>query len=99
MEQQVAVKKDFLGMEMWFLGEMLHREDGPAVIHQNGIKEWWQNGKRHREDGPAVENVNDLQWWKHGLLHREDGPAIIYNKPGEGIQEFWFLEGIRVYKD
>ena len=32
-----------------------HREDGPAVIHSNGIKEWYLNGKQHREDGPALE--------------------------------------------
>ena len=35
-------------------GRKLHREDGPAVIADNGDKEWWINGKLHRLDGPAI---------------------------------------------
>ena len=31
-----------------------HREDGPAIIWQDGYKEWYINGELHREDGPAL---------------------------------------------
>jgi hypothetical protein len=31
-----------------------HREDGPAVIWDDGTEEYYLNGKRHRKDGPAV---------------------------------------------
>lgn len=42
-------------VEVWFCdascckGKQLHRDDGPAVIHPDGIKEWWQHGKRLTE--------------------------------------------------
>lgn len=43
---------------------VLHREDGPAIIHPDGYKAWYRYGKRHREDGPAVEHPNgEKQWW------------------------------------
>jgi hypothetical protein len=49
-------------------GDVLHREDGPAVVGYNGKKEWWVNGKRHRLDGPAV--IKDFgtykEWWVDG---------------------------------
>jgi len=35
----------------------LHREDGPAVIYQNGTLHWYVNNIRHRIDGPATI------WW------------------------------------
>jgi hypothetical protein len=41
----------------------LHREDGPAVIWNNGSKSWYLNGKRHREDGPAIELSNGYKSW------------------------------------
>jgi len=42
---------------------ILHRLDGPAVEHADGIKEWYVDGHRHRLDGPAFENVNGHQAW------------------------------------
>jgi hypothetical protein len=29
----------------WYINDNLHREDGPAIIRQNGTKEWYLNGK------------------------------------------------------
>jgi hypothetical protein len=40
-----------------------HREDGPAIIYNNGDKYWYQNDKPHREDGPAVEYANGYKVW------------------------------------
>ena len=31
-----------------------HRENGPAIIWNNGILEWWIHGMTSRLDGPAV---------------------------------------------
>lgn len=36
------------------IGHVLHREDGPAVITEEGLEVWFFNGLVHREDGPAV---------------------------------------------
>lgn len=32
-----------------------HRDDGPAIIYQDGVRCWYQHGYRHRLDGPAIE--------------------------------------------
>ena len=64
-----------------------HREDGPAVIYNNGIVEWWWNGMRHRLDGPAIDRLEgyteEIEWariWcRYGQIHREDGPAVERN--------------------
>lgn len=34
-----------------------HREDGPAVVWENGCKNYYVNGKLHRLNGPAVITV------------------------------------------
>jgi len=63
-----------------FFRNILHREDGPAVIYPNNRKEWWLKGKLHRLDGPAVIWENgDKEWFVNGKLHRLDGPAYIMN--------------------
>lgn len=68
----------------------LHREDGPAMVCENGSKDWYWNGKLHREDGPATECGNGYKaWFLNGQRHREDGPAIEY---ANGITE-WYLNG------
>lgn len=47
---------------------LLHREDGPAIIMQNGTKYWYCRGYLHREDGPAIINVfgEPPQWYLNG---------------------------------
>jgi hypothetical protein len=45
---------------------LYHREDGPAIIFDNGDLIWYQHGRCHREDGPAIEHSNGAKWW---LLH------------------------------
>ena len=49
---------------MWYINGECHREDGPAIDWNNGIKEWLVNDKFHRIDGPAVEYPNgNKEWW------------------------------------
>ena len=38
------------GGKYWYLGDKLHREDGPAVEYFNGTKEWYLNGKQLTKD-------------------------------------------------
>ena len=54
-----------------------HREDGPAIVTEDGGNLWYINGQLHRVDGPAVEYADGhKEWYINGKLHREDGPAI-----------------------
>jgi hypothetical protein len=71
--------------------EILHREDGPAVIYKDGRKEWYMNGKLHRVGGPAVETEHGGKFWIfYDKIHRVDGPAVI-TKDGELS---WYLNDI-----
>jgi len=89
IEYKVKVYKN--GTKKWFLNEVFHREDGPAIEYvEIGHRYWYLKGKRHREDGPAVEESNGYkEWWINGNLHREDGPAIEYANGNK----LWYLNG------
>jgi len=79
--KKYTVKVDDDGDVFWYKSgtDILHREDGPAVERNDGIKEWFQDGKRHRENGPAVTYPDGFKaWWQNGQRHRENGPAIEY---------------------
>jgi hypothetical protein len=76
--------------------EILHREDGPAIVYANGSKSWYINGKCHREDGPAVEYTNGYKaWYINDKRHREDGPAVEY---ADGSKE-WYINGKRLTEE
>ena len=51
------------GDKDWRRGNILHREDGPAIITANNNKYWFLNGQRHRTDGPASEYVSGTKHW------------------------------------
>lgn len=71
-----AILKYYDRVEYYKNGK-LHREDGPAVIYNNGRKEWWVNGRRHREGGPAVEWINGTnQYWTHGRYWGDNPPTL-----------------------
>lgn len=85
------------GVQEWWVVngqdiEVLHREDGPAVIWPDGAEEWYINGVHCRYDGPCVTTRDGSKFWALGFgSHRIDGPAITYP---DG-QEEWFQFGKR----
>ena len=94
-------------METWYVGDKLHRTDGPAVVrYRRGAIEsesWYVDGKPHRIDGPAVVwyrpdgTVEAESWWVGGVNHRTDGPAYVryYLLDGTVSSETWLAEGKR----
>lgn len=61
---------------VYMLFGLVHREDGPAMICNNGDKIWYWMGKKHRDNAPAViMNNGNKFWYQNGKKHREDGPA------------------------
>lgn len=73
----------------WKLNEELHRENGPALITQEG-KFWFIEGKAHRFDGPAKEYSSGRKdWFYQGERHRENGPAIETEDGGKS----WLIKG------
>lgn len=43
--------------------DLIHREDGPALIFDSGTKKWSIHGKLHRLDGPACEWSDGSESW------------------------------------
>lgn len=80
----------------YYLGEYLHREDGPAIEYENGAKEYWVNGFPHREDGPAIDYNNKKEYCINGKLHREAGPAREF---ANGDLEYWLCGKQYSYED
>ena len=73
------IETDRFGTKHYYINNVLHREDGPAVEYSNGSKCWYKNGKLHRENGPAIEWYDGSKGWhQNGKLHREDGPTREY---------------------
>jgi hypothetical protein len=58
---------DKFGTKIYYLNDLYHREDGPAIEFIDGHKEWFQNDLLHRLDGPAIEwNNGNKFWFFHG---------------------------------
>jgi len=65
-----------------------YRENGPAVILDDGTEEYYSGGIKHRANKPAVISPTGYQeFWTDGKLGRKDGPAIIY--PDGGRDWLW----------
>ena len=68
---------------------VLHREDGPAVIYDDGISEYWFEGRRHRHKGSAIiDYYSPAIKIKNGKVdptyysddyYNEDGPILMFN--------------------
>ena len=105
MEYTVKEQED--GTVEWYVGEWLHKENGPARQLPDGTKEWWSNGERHREDGPAIEfadnKKSDNKWFFKGKNVTEDEHADILKsllqEEEEELQEASGLYSIEDIKD
>jgi hypothetical protein len=68
-------------------GNILHCEDGPAVVWSDGSVEYFVNGFLHNENGPAIIHYYNSFvrkfWYINGVKHREDGPAVEHDN-GDG---------------
>jgi|SRR5579859_1064158 len=79
---------DEYGTKRWYLNDLLHREDGPAVKDACGNKVWYLRGRRHREDGPAAEYADGSKaWYYHGknisCSSQEEFEKAIFHKVAE----------------
>jgi hypothetical protein len=78
----------------WAQNGLWHREDGPALINDDGTEIWLENGQVHREDGPALTEADGTEiWYYQDRIHRDDGlPAVI--RP-DGTREYW-VNGVQI---
>ena len=95
MDKEQYIKKDRSETRYYSDEKMtvLHRSDGPAIMHESGYKCWYLNGELHREDGPAIEGAHGYNYWfQYGKLHRSDGPAVECTNG----DRFWYRNGIQI---
>ena len=64
------------GTKRYYLNDLPHRVDGPAIEWPNGNKFWYLNGDLHRVDGPAMEFTNgNKSWYLNGVEMTEEEHA------------------------
>lgn len=51
------------GTKRYYKDGLLNREDGPAIIYNDGDKFWYINDVCHRLDGPALEFYDGSKAW------------------------------------
>ena len=73
IEYKVVV--DDRGTKSWFLNDVLHREDGPAIEYYNGDKYWYLNGEHLTEaefnkrfQKPCSDKVVEIDGVKYKLV-------------------------------
>jgi len=75
------------GTRWYYCDRQLHREDGPAVVWNDGSVQYHVESKLHRLDGPAVVKADGtVSYWVNGKLHRLDGPAVV---KADGTVSYW----------
>ena len=78
-----------------FLNGQYHRENGPAIVWDDGSQEYYLNGKQHCDNGPAyIWDEFHQKYYLNGFLHRTDGPAIHWDSDDE-----YFINGIDITKE
>ena len=93
---EVVEDVDQYGVQRWHIKgtDILHKEDGPAVIAPGQFISYYINGNEHRDDGPSLIWEDGFQGWsKHGKIHRTDGPALL--DPNWGAS--WFIEDKEIF--
>ena len=96
---QTPVRNDEENRYEYFddLYRVWHREDGPALIYDDGCEYYYQNGLLHREGGPAIDSYPQaICYCRYGKLHRMDGPAFHVNIGEKAETKHWYFNGSNV---
>lgn len=72
LEPRVKTLKD--GSKVWYRGDKIHRDGGPAVEMADGTRYWYRDGFIHRDAGPAVEYSPNgvVELWVNGVFQRRE---------------------------
>jgi len=88
-------------IEEWFLNDLRHRLDGPAVIHSDGHKEWWVNGEKVRvELSPAeIDRIRHNKFLeRQKRLHRTC--PVTWETYGSNLnQNSWLIQFLKWFND
>ena len=78
------------GIVLYYKDDLLHREDGPAMVTKDKTQVWYKYGNVHSYNNqPAITCVDGFKaWYDTGIRHRSDGPAIIHP---DGKFSFYYL--------
>jgi hypothetical protein len=52
--------KEADGTIKYYKNNVLHNDNGPAVIFPNGVKQWWTKGRMNKEEFKATSGTSSL---------------------------------------
>ncbi len=82
-------EKDQSGSDCWYRKDdhlVLHRDNAPAIIWDDGSEFWYYNGLNHRDDGPAVIHHNgEMKWYCQGVCFSFPSWCKVMNKTSEDV--------------
>ena len=81
--------------ELHYKNGILHYDNGPATIRNNGDIAYYHDGLLDRKDGPAVITNKRETWYTNGVKNRIDGPAEIT----KGTQTNVYFNGEELIKN
>jgi len=70
---------------------LLHNDNWPAIVYDDGSEEWYQHGQLHRDGGPA----RTIYTMKDGRLHKREEWYMygrLYRCPTQGVPIIGFDE-------
>ena len=68
MKYEIIINK--YGDKLYYVNNVLHREEGPALEFADGTKYWYKNGLIHRENGPAIKYFNgNTRWYLNSIYY------------------------------
>ena len=63
------------GTIRYYLGDLHHNPDGPAIEYLDADYEYWQKGQRHNLQGPAKSIDGVVEYWIDG---RQYANEVVY---------------------
>jgi hypothetical protein len=89
---------DQSGSTIWVLKDnpsIIHRDDGPAIIWDDGSEFWYSSGVNHREDGPSATYAGGtMHWHVFGTNYDFSGWCARLGKTSEDILALKLKYGI-----
>lgn len=78
--------------KIWYKGNLIHRNELPAMICADGTKKWYQYGQYERgNDLPSIEGGNGRKiWYLNGKIDRIDDKPAVIEPDGE---KRWYKDG------
>jgi len=77
---------------IWIKNNLIHRENDPAIVCNDGLQIWCKNGKIENETGPSIYWNILYAYTLNDVLHRNDDLPALIDKEFNLLS--WFTNGL-----